>query len=109
MPEIENRVPRLHGEKISKAIILVSGGMDSLVTTAIASKDYDMSFLHINYGQRTENRELKAFNEIAEHYNVKDKLVADVKYLAQIGGSSLTDKNIDVTKADIQSSYIPSS
>lgn len=93
----------------NKAIILVSGGMDSLVTAAISSKEYEPAFLHINYGQRTENRELKAFNDIAEHYNVKDKLVADIKYLAQIGGSSLTDNNIDVTKADIQSSDIPSS
>lgn len=109
MPETENTVPRLHGEKGSKAIILVSGGMDSLVTAAIASKEYDMAFLHLNYGQRTETRELKAFNDIAEHYNVNEKLIVDIKYLADIGGSSLTDKSIQVSKADISSKEIPSS
>ncbi len=46
-----------------KAIVLVSGGMDSCVTAAIANKDYDLIFLHANYHQRTEKRELKAFND----------------------------------------------
>ncbi|MEO8512844.1 MAG: 7-cyano-7-deazaguanine synthase QueC [Ignavibacteria bacterium] len=106
---MENRVPRLHWEKPDKAIILVSGGMDSLVTAAIASKDYELSFLHLNYGQRTENRELKAFNDIAEYYSVSNKLIVDIKYLADIGGSSLTDKNIEVSIADIKSREIPTS
>jgi 7-cyano-7-deazaguanine synthase len=92
-----------------KAIILVSGGMDSLITAAIAAKNYQLAFLHLNYGQRTEKRELKAFNDIADHYNVPKRLVVDIKYLADIGGSSLTDKNIEVSKADIKSKDIPTS
>lgn len=83
--------------------------MDSLVTAAIAEKDYEPAFLHLNYGQRTEKRELKAFNDIAEFYGVTDKLVVDVKYLAQIGGSSLTDNKIDVSKADLSSTAVPTS
>ena len=73
----------------STAIVLVSGGMDSLVTAAIAAKEHEPAFLHVNYGQRTEKRELKAFNEIAVHFRVKQKLIVDITYLAQIGGSSL--------------------
>ena len=94
------------------AIVLVSGGMDSCVTAAIAAQDYDLAFLHMNYGQRTEKRELKAFHDIASHYHVEKKLVVDVSHLAQMGGSSLTDKNIPVSEAnlankDIPSSYVP--
>ena len=92
-----------------KAIILVSGGMDSLVTAAIASREYQPAFLHLNYGQRTEQRELKAFNDIADYYRVKDRLIVNIDYLARIGGSSLTDKTIEVSKADIQSKEIPTS
>jgi 7-cyano-7-deazaguanine synthase len=93
----------------SKAIILVSGGMDSLVTAAIADREYEMCFLHLNYGQRTEKRELKAFNDIAEHYNVKERLNVNVEHLSKIGGSSLTVSSIGVTKADLNYKWIPSS
>lgn len=94
---------------MDKAIVLVSGGMDSLVSAAIASEKYELAFLHINYGQRTEKRELKAFNDIADHYNVQIRLVVNIEYLAQIGGSSLTDKNIAVSKADVESKEVPTS
>ncbi len=94
---------------LGKAIILVSGGMDSLVTAAIAAKEYEPAFLHVNYGQRTKSRELKAFNDIADFYNVKDRLVVDISYLAEIGGSSLTDSSIEVSKADLSSKDIPTS
>ena len=91
-----------------KAVILVSGGMDSCVTAATAIKDgYQPAFLHINYGQRTESRELKAFNEIAYHYQVEQKLVADISHLSEIGASCLTDENIEVPNADLESDDIP--
>lgn len=91
------------------AIILVSGGMDSLVTAAIAAEKYELAFLHLNYGQRTEKRELMAFNDIADHYNVSKRLVVNIDYLVKIGGSSLTDKNIQVSKADLNYNGIPTS
>jgi 7-cyano-7-deazaguanine synthase len=92
-----------------KAIVLVSGGMDSLVTAAIASQDHELCFLHLNYGQRTEKRELKAFSDIARHYKVKERLVVNVEHLSKIGGSSLTVSSIGVTKADLNYKGIPSS
>ena len=92
-----------------KAIIAVSGGMDSCVTAAIAAKDYKLAFLHVNYGQRTERRELKAFNDVADFYGVTNRMVVDLKHLSFIGGSSLTDKNIEVSKADLSSKEIPTS
>ena len=91
-----------------KAVILVSGGMDSCVTAATAIADgYQPAFLHINYGQRTESRELKAFNKIADHYQVEQKLVANITHLSEIGGSCLTDENIEVPNADLDSKDIP--
>ena len=91
------------------AVIAVSGGMDSCVTAAIAKLDYDLAFAHINYGQRTEKRELRSFNEIADHYKVKNRLIIDYTHLSKIGCSSLTDEKIEVSKADLQSVDIPTS
>lgn len=92
------------------AIVLVSGGMDSCVTSAIAKAENDeVAFLHISYGQRTETRERQAFNDIADFYDVKKMLDVSIEYLAKIGGSSLTDKSMEVTKADLESTEIPTS
>lgn len=91
------------------AVVAVSGGMDSCVTAAIAKLEYNLAFAHINYGQRTEKRELRAFNEIADHYEVEQRLIIDYTHLSKIGGSSLTDNSIEVTKADLKSKEIPSS
>jgi 7-cyano-7-deazaguanine synthase len=92
------------------AIVLVSGGMDSCVTAAIASAENDqLAFLHISYGQRTEARERKAFNDIADRYAIEKRLDVSIGYLAKIGGSSLTDDTIGVTDADLGSTDIPTS
>jgi 7-cyano-7-deazaguanine synthase len=91
------------------AVVAVSGGLDSCLTAAIANKDYELAFAHFNYGQRTEKRELKAFNDIADFYHVQKCLVVDITHLSKIGGSSLTDKNVEVTKADLSNKNIPSS
>ena len=91
------------------AIALVSGGMDSCVAAAVAAKEHEMAMLHVSYGQRTQRRELRAFEEIAEHYDVERRLVADIGYLRKIGGSSLTDAEIAVERADLERAGIPSS
>src|SRR5829696_1793492 len=92
------------------AICLVSGGMDSCVTAAIASEENDeLAFLHVSYGQRTEQREREAFEALADHYGVSLRLVISLEHLAQIGGSSLTDPEIAVTTPDLSSRSIPSS
>jgi len=82
--------------------------MDSCVTAAIASNDNDsLAFLHANYGQRTENRELQSFHDIADHYKVKEKLIIDMTHLNSIGGSCLTDENIAVPDANLENTQIP--
>jgi 7-cyano-7-deazaguanine synthase len=78
------------------AVLLVSGGMDSCVTAAIANDTFRLAFLHVNYGQRTEARELRAFNEIADHFQAENRLAVSIEHLKMIGGSSLTDTNIPV-------------
>jgi len=94
----------------SKAIVLVSGGMDSCVTAAIAARENEaLAFLHISYGQLTEARERRAFNEIADHYVVKGRLNISLEHLAKVGGSSLTDKSIAVAEANLESKEIPTS
>lgn len=98
---------QMNGKKL--AVVAVSGGMDSLVTAAIAMRDYELAFAHFNYGQRTEKRELKAFLDIADYYQVKHRLIIDYTHLAKIGGSSLTDKTIDIEKADLTRTGVPMS
>jgi 7-cyano-7-deazaguanine synthase len=80
-----------------KAIVLVSGGMDSLVTVAIAAKECEeLFFLHVNYGQLTESRELAAFNQLVAHYRPQDTMVCSIDYLKDIGNSSLIDRSIEM-------------
>ena len=84
------------------SIILVSGGMDSCVTASCAKEDgFELAFLHINYGQRTEKRELKSFNLIADFFNAKDKMIINMEYFTKIGGSCLTDMNIHVPEGNL--------
>ena len=93
---------------MKNSIILVSGGMDSCVSAAIAnSKGENLSFLHINYGQLTETKELDSFNKIADYYSVKNKLIVDISHLKEIGGSCLTDSNIKVPNANLENVNIP--
>ena len=90
------------------AIVLVSGGMDSCITAGIAHLDgFELAFLHVNYGQRTEKRELESFKMIKKHYKVKQQLIVDITHLSQIGASCLTDMNINVPIADLNNSQIP--
>lgn len=92
------------------AVILVSGGMDSCVTTAIAqNQNKEIALLHISYGQRTQERERKAFNDIADFYKVEKRLAISIEYLVKIGGSSLTDKTIEISEANLESREIPTS
>ena len=94
-------------KKKELAIVLVSGGMDSCVTAAIVNREYNMAFLHARYGQRTEKRELKAFFDIARFYHIEKKLVVDISYLKEIGGSSLIDIKKEIPKANISRKEIP--
>src|SRR5690349_3513102 len=95
------------------AVCLVSGGMDSCVTAAIANDENDeLAFLHVSYGQRTESRERESFERLADHYQVKARLVVSLEQLARIGGSSLTDRDIPVSAPKpatqgIPTSYVP--
>ncbi len=88
------------------AVILVSGGMDSCVTAAIANERFRLAFLHVNYGQRTEARELQAFNGIADFYTAEKRLTVSIEHLKVIGGSALTDENIPVPEVDPSQSAI---
>ncbi|MBI4548520.1 MAG: 7-cyano-7-deazaguanine synthase QueC [Ignavibacteriae bacterium] len=83
--------------------------MDSCVTAAISHQKYEMAFLHLNYGQRTERRELGAFHDVADFYNVQKRLVVNVEHLKHIGGSSLTNESIEVQRADLDRKEIPTS
>jgi 7-cyano-7-deazaguanine synthase len=92
------------------AVCLVSGGMDSCVTAAIAREENeDLAFLHVTYGQSTAARERRAFEQLADHFQVTKRLVASIEYLKKIGGSSLTDANIPIAEANLSSQEIPTS
>jgi len=107
MRNSESRIPER-----PLVVVLASGGMDSCVTTAIANQDHRLAMLHVAYGQRTEQRELKSFHALADFYQAEHRLVCRLEHLRQIGGSSLTDAAIAVEPAnldrkDIPSSYVP--
>jgi 7-cyano-7-deazaguanine synthase len=93
------------------AVALASGGMDSCVATAWAAVRYRLAMLHVNYGQRTEAKELACFRKLVAHFRAGKFLVVDAPYLGAIGGSSLTDRRIPVPDDDapgeIPSTYVP--
>ncbi len=98
-----------------KAVVLLSGGMDSCVTAAIANQTHRVALLHASYGQRTERRERRAFDGIADFFRAPDRLVVRFDAFAQIGGSALTDQRIAVPEsgealapnAPIPITYVP--
>ena len=97
----------------SLAIVLLSGGLDSCVTTAIAKRKHTIALLHVGYSQRTQSREYKSFRAIANYYKVPETRIFSTKldFLRKIGGSSLTDPDIPVdkdnTNKQIPMSYVP--
>ncbi|MDZ4183340.1 MAG: 7-cyano-7-deazaguanine synthase, partial [Candidatus Cloacimonadaceae bacterium] len=94
------------------AVVLLSGGMDSLVTAAIAADCCgEINFLHAAYGQRTESKERECFDRICEHFHPKRAQVLDLHWLGKIGGSALTDASITLDlngeSTGIPASYVP--
>jgi 7-cyano-7-deazaguanine synthase len=95
-----------------KAIVLVSGGMDSAVVAALACHEFEPAFLHLDYGQRTEAKERSAFEALADHYSVKLRLLAQVDPLRSIKGSSLTDPSLALSDSRrgpwvVPTTYVP--
>jgi len=98
-----------------KAVVLLSGGMDSCVSTAIARERHgagNIALLHAGYGQRTQRRERRAFEEIADFYGARQRLVVQLDHFRAIGGSALTDEKIAVPENELgapgpQGSAIP--
>lgn len=96
-----------------KAVVLLSGGMDSCVCAALAARDCEAAALHVRYGQRTEEREARAFYAICDRLGIGDRMVIHNEVLARIGGSALTDTRIAVPEADgrpgerIPVTYVP--
>jgi 7-cyano-7-deazaguanine synthase len=96
-------------QRKEKAVVLVSGGMDSCVTAAIAAQEHELALLHASYHQRTETRERQAFDDIADFYRVQECLVARLDHFREIGASALTDSTIPMPEADLFRSRVPAS
>ncbi|WP_255462299.1 7-cyano-7-deazaguanine synthase QueC [Granulicella sp. WH15] len=98
---------------MSKAVLCLSGGMDSCVCAALAAKQHEVYALHFSYGQRTEARELKAAQEIARLVGAKELLHLKIDLFRRIGGSALTDATIAVPEAgaeigaEVPVTYVP--
>jgi 7-cyano-7-deazaguanine synthase len=95
-----------------RAVALLSGGMDSCVCAALAARDYEPAALHVSYGQRTEERERRAFLGICDRLGIRDRLMVRNEALRAIGGSALTDPNIAVPEShaigkDVPVTYVP--
>ena len=91
------------------AVVCVSGGMDSAVAAAVASREHRLAFLHANYGQRTEAKELACFHALADHFQAGQRLVVDFSDLREIGGSSLTDRSLPVREGEPVAGVVPTS
>jgi 7-cyano-7-deazaguanine synthase len=97
---------------VTRAVVLLSGGMDSCVCAALAARDHQAAAVHVSYGQRTEHRELRSFEAICDRLGIRDRLVVRNEALRAIGGSALTDTSIDVPEphafgAGIPVTYVP--
>lgn len=90
-------------------VVLASGGLDSCVTAAFARQTHRLAMLHVDYHQRTATRERQAFEAIADFLDAEKRWVTTVDHLQSFGGSSLTDYNIAVSPANLESKEIPSS
>ena len=84
-----------------KSVVLLSGGMDSCVTAAIARETHQLALVHATYGQRTAARERRAFDDIADFYSVRERLAVRLEHFSQIGGSALTDPRLPVPVAPV--------
>src|SRR6478672_206009 len=93
--------------KKQRAVVLLSGGMDSCVCAALATRDFDAAAVHVSYGQRTEERERQAFLAICDQLGIRDRLVVRNEALRAIGGSALTDSSIAVPEAHAIGRGIP--
>jgi len=96
----------MSNEARAKAVVCLSGGMDSTVCAALAARDYDAYAVHFSYGQRTEARELQSARSVAELLGFKDFLALKMDLFRQIGGSALTDASIAVPDAPVEESRI---
>jgi 7-cyano-7-deazaguanine synthase len=83
----------------SRAVVLLSGGMDSCVCAALAARDHQAAAVHVSYGQRTEERERRSFESICDRLEIRDRLLVRNEALRAIGGSALTDSSIAVPEA----------
>ncbi|WP_408958874.1 7-cyano-7-deazaguanine synthase QueC [Natrinema sp. 74] len=93
-----------------RAVVLLSGGMDSATAAAEArDRGYELYALHTSYGQRTEDRELECARRLADEFDAADFLRLETGHLAAIGASSLTDDEMPVADADLESDEIPTS
>lgn len=95
-----------------RAVVLLSGGMDSCVCAALAARDFEAAAVHVSYGQRTEERERRAFAGICDRLGIGDRLIIRNEALRAIGGSALTDPNMAVPEShaighDIPVTYVP--
>ena len=96
----------------SRAVVLLSGGMDSCVCATLAARDFDVAAVHISYGQRTEEREQRSFLAICGQLGIHDRLLVRNEALRAIGGSALTDPNIAVPESShlgpgVPVTYVP--
>ncbi|MCP4265182.1 MAG: 7-cyano-7-deazaguanine synthase QueC [Candidatus Brocadiaceae bacterium] len=106
----ENNIP-----ESNLAVVLLSGGLDSCVTMAMAMQTHKIALLHVGYSQRTQTREYNAFRAISRYYKVQESktLAIELDYLKKIGGSSLTNHKLPINKDNdnenngIPNTYVP--
>ena len=82
-----------------RAVVCLSGGMDSCLCATLAARQYETFAVHFSYGQRTQARELRSAQEMARLLNIQELLHLNIDLFRRIGGSALTDPAIAVPQA----------
>ncbi|HEU5340534.1 7-cyano-7-deazaguanine synthase QueC [Edaphobacter sp.] len=90
----------------SRAVVCLSGGMDSCVCAALAARDHEVYAVHFGYGQRTEARELHSAEAVAHLVGVREFMHLKMDLFRRIGGSALTDPGIAVPQAPVEEAAI---
>jgi len=103
---------QMTGGNRARAIVLLSGGMDSCVCATLAARDHEVAALHVSYGQRTQDRECASFTAICDRLEIEKRLTISTEVFRLIGGSALTDRSIAIPQShqigtDIPITYVP--
>lgn len=93
---------------MDRAVVLMSGGVNSAVAAAVAREQYEVSLLHIAWGHRTGERETACFEQLCSGMRTDRVMIADLSCMATFGGSARVSKRFSIDDANALGKETPS-